>query len=397
MISTANAIPKKTFLFYQPDDFILYVFALAIVQAGFCLAFPNGWIRGLAAMGLLYLAVTFILKRGAKLDFTCLSAVSSGLAAYPRRLVRLIRTGGRLIPVFSGILLVGLAVEHAGLTSPSIRKSFLAQPFPYLTAFAIHFTLISAFRTVICITQLRRTTLLGSILGESGWRHELKRLAVWNHVLHGYVTGLLTHVCLFIPSLIFWRFTQPTFLRELAMFTMTALVIVWVGPRRCQKILYVTRCAAFLMAHEEDHKSRFHFAVLHGPHHDAIPTAVMAASETGFCEAIDRGIHLWLFTYSVLALVLLLSLAVPVNMLGHQYVPGVFPFSGLVMRQATHHVAHHFGSLRPLGFASGAALKSDLDAGYNPQNGIMRWYLAAVRQHEDYDENLYAHFDGDGA
>ena len=395
MSRTAEATPKKAHLFYQPADFILYVFALALVEAGFCLAFASGWVRGLAAVALSYLLVVFLLKRGARLDLTCLGAACSGIAAYPGRLVRLIRTGGKLLVVFPGILLVALAAEHVGLKVPSIRETFWVRPFPFMALFLIHFVPISALRTVICIAQLRQTAHIGRVLAESGWRHELKRLAVWNHVLHGYVTGLLTHVCLFIPSLAFWRFTQPTVLREAAMAAMTMLVIAWVRPRRCQQILYVTRCAAFLIAHEEDHKSRFHFAVFHGPHHDAIPTAVMAAAETGFCEAIDRGIHLIFFTYSVTALVLLLGLAIPVTMLGHQYVPGVFPFSKSVMQSATHHVAHHFGSLRPLGFASGPALKSDVDAGYNPHNGIIRWYLSVVRQYEQFDESLYTRFDND--
>merc|ERR1712070_1255319 len=46
---------------------------------------------------------------------------------------------------------------------------------------------------------------------------------------------------------------------------------------------------------------------------------------------------------------IMFAVQVAADMVFHQYVPGVFPYSHMVLRFGHHHAEHHFFNLQPLG------------------------------------------------
>jgi hypothetical protein len=147
--------------------------------------------------------------------------------------------------------------------------------------------------------------------------------------------------------------------------------------------LHETVRTTFYSAHDLDHKSRFYFTVFHGHHHDVIPSAVMAAAETGFVEAMDRGVYAsgGFFGASTIGVTMYLSQTMYRDMVGHQYIPGVFPYSKRIVVEAAHHVVHHFGSLRPIGVSD----KRDVDAGYDAKNAKAQTFLRLCQEYEAVD------------
>jgi hypothetical protein len=143
----------------------------------------------------------------------------------------------------------------------------------------------------------------------------------------------------------------------------------------------------FQFAHEHSHRSRFAFTVLHGHHHDAIPSSLIgsAGAGSGIGENIERSFTFgWLF-WSAIGTAIAHMYAVMFDMVGHQFIPGVFPFSRMLVRRRRHHVVHHFGKLRPLGFLG-------KEPGYSANNPVAAWFAEKVRTNEGGTETEVALF-----
>jgi hypothetical protein len=105
----------------------------------------------------------------------------------------------------------------------------------------------------------------------------------------------------------------------------------------------------FYRDHWLGHNSEIDFVFLHGTHHDAIPSGLIAVGENGFLEGFMR------FTiggfptafYNPLIAFLFLTLAIKANIDGHQYIPGIFPRLARSVLATNQHVTHHYGSLEP--------------------------------------------------
>lgn len=406
----------RTHLFYRAQDFGLYLFSLAIVAVAGWYAFSSISAQLLLLAGLLYLAVIFVRRRGWGADFESLRVIVKGTIGYPARVARTIwtlrhRQAPHLVLFFCAIA-AELTLRRSNPGSPWLR------PFPFLGFFAASFVAISAFRTWVFVAHLRKVALVRTVLEQSTWRRELRGIGTWNQIVHGYVTGLVSNACLYVPALIFWRLTEPTLVREATLF-FGYFALLWIRTRgglesqaggrsafsRWMSSLVVSPDVSLSLRersedlfkamyenHEQDHQSRFHFTVFHGHHHDALPSAVMASAETGLVEAIDRGISYLTFIQSSTTFLILNSYMTYIDMLGHQYIPGVFPYSRLVVQGRTHHVAHHYGSLRPLGLLGPASYKQDLVEGYQPRNGKVTWFLEQVRVHEPMDDAALERF-----
>jgi hypothetical protein len=81
------------------------------------------------------------------------------------------------------------------------------------------------------------------------------------------------------------------------------------------------------------------------------------------------------------------------DMRAHQYIPGVYPYASLVIRSYTHHVAHHYGSLRPIAFSTGFFwMPGERARGYDPNNAHTRWFVDMVKKYEDIDEASCARY-----
>jgi hypothetical protein len=401
---------KRTYLFYKREDFVLYVFSLAVVALFAWLAFANTWVLAAFGVGLGYMAVTFALKRGVSVDPASIPEIAVGLIKYPARVLRkLWFTRSTRLPRLV-ILLVALAAEY-GLEQTLDGDSLWLRPFPYMTFFWIVFGFVSVFRTISFVAHLLKATLVRATLDDSQWRRELKGLGTPTHIIHAYITGLICHACALMPALIFWRLTDPTYAREAILLAGLVFLLSRSGTAYLERFglpltagnwfAAVTRMSlgltpdvvtALYDTHHEDHKSRFGFTVFHGHHHDAIPSAIMAAIDTGFVEAIDRGIWLATFLSSTVGTVVINAYSSWADMVLHQYIPGVYPYSKLVVATQAHHVAHHYGSLRPLGLGGLPSYEADLAGGYKPDNQRVRWFLEKVKQAEGCSEESYERF-----
>jgi hypothetical protein len=92
----------------------------------------------------------------------------------------------------------------------------------------------------------------------------------------------------------------------------------------------------------------------------------------------------------------LVSFAVVADMVFHQYVPGVWPYSASVRKYGHRHAEHHFLSMLPLGSAferppdGNAANSIAVDeklTGYNPQNALWQWFIGEVDRIEGKERN----------
>src|SRR6185369_10657714 len=88
----------RTILRYRAEDLVLYVFSLAVVGGVAWVAYPWPWARGLSVSCLVYLAVTFVIKHGARLDLAAFAVLGRGLVGYPATLIRnCVRARRRLV------------------------------------------------------------------------------------------------------------------------------------------------------------------------------------------------------------------------------------------------------------------------------------------------------------
>src|SRR5258708_29396344 len=101
-------------------------------------------------------------------------------------------------------------------------------------------------------------------------------------------------------------------------------------PLRKRKVIEKPNIIGFRLVynnHTIAHQSRFFFTVFHGHHHDAIPSAMIgSAGGTGFFENTDRVFRPLDFLNSIVLVQLNWAWVIRFDMVGHPYIPGVFPF-----------------------------------------------------------------------
>ena len=119
---------------------------------------------------------------------------------------------------------------------------------------------------------------------------------------------------------------------------------------------YKTLNRWFYREHWVGHNSELEFLYLHGNHHDAIPTGMIAVTENGMLEGFCRSlIGPPVAYYNPFAASFFLSLLVWYDMLTHQYIPGLYPRLPTAVVKSTQHSTHHFGQLAPYGLGSKSA------------------------------------------
>lgn len=386
-------VRQKFFLRYRGDDFLLYVFSLVLTGAVIWPILEHPALRGLLCAALIYLAWLFPKKHGWSADPKTLGVLLRGMLRYPLDVVR--SWWSIRARVFQAVVLFALALVAEAALRPTLSGSFWLAPLPWWWIVWVPFALITAFRISVLIAHLLRADRVREVLEDSPIRQGFTGVSIRAHIVHAFITGLIAHLCMLAPCVIFYTLTNPSILRETLLLggyvfwcAVAGMTGSYVSRERGGDGTPWRRFAhlrLFEENHEKDHRSRFFFTLFHGHHHDAIPSAMIgAAGGTGFLESTDRVIT-WLdFLDSVLVAQFYWFGGCISDMLGHQYIPGVFPFSRLAsVETCNQHVAHHFGSLRPLGFVARAYVSGvDYKKGYRADNPRTRWFLDTVEKLE---------------
>lgn len=380
---------------YRAEDFPLYLLSLVLGGALIFPALPHRALQGLLLLTLIYLAVFFVVRHGAKLDGSFVRVVLEGIGRYPMIVARSWRTARHgVIPI---AVIFALTLTAESFLRPALAGTKWLAPFPWEWAIWGPFLFITLFRVVILVAHLLRASVVREVMERSPQRKSIAVLSIPNHILQAFVTGMLAHLCLVAPCVLFFMWTNPSNLRETLLLTGYAVWTVIATPLRKRRILVgpgVLNNRLVYQNHQIAHESRFYFTVFHGHHHDALPSALIgSAAGTGFLENADRGIT-WLDPLKSIVLVQFnWAYIIGFDMVVHQYIPGVFPFARATVMGGSHHVTHHFGSALPLGIIfRGYVEPGDMKAGYRPNNTVTRWFVEEVQRRENVSPELVGKF-----
>jgi hypothetical protein len=211
-----------------------------------------------------------------------------------------------------------------------------------LWLFYTHFLVITVFRTAVLADHLMKRELVREVLMQTPWKRTINRktnitLEIW----HAYATGLLTHIAFIAPWYLLITHVRYSLMLLPAVFLIDAFVQWrWAGAIN----------SWFYREHWVGHNSELEFLFLHGMHHDAIPSALIAVGENGFLEGFCRILGSPVPFYNPLAAFVFNTYDVVNDMQTHQYIPGVFPKLPRWFLAVAQHATHHFGQLEPYGF-----------------------------------------------
>lgn len=236
--------------------------------------------------------------------------------------------------------------------------------------------------TIACVTQLATTAHAGACVE----RHTCLCLqtSISVELVHALCTGIMTHLALVAP----WYFLIANRQVHAALFPFHILIDRYVDRSFYGSELFDRW---YYRDHWLGHHRECDFVYLHGPHHDAIPVSFMSSAETGMLEAPIRSIlgHPDIYFHPFYACYFITRTTIEV-MVGHQYVPGVWPYASTVVNMGIHHYEHHMRSLKPYsGAMTGQndckrpTLEERLN-GYDPNNEMWAAFVQDVRSIEHY-------------
>jgi hypothetical protein len=277
---------------------------------------------------------------------------------------------GNLKPVWFialGLLLLeNVAIE----VTPSLPHHVDFMRRAALVLFYAHLLIITGYRTAILVDHLRKKELVREVLMQTAWKrvvHEKTNITL--EIVHAYVTGLLTHIILLAP----WYLVITHFKFSVIFMPVVAVInlaVEWYWLR--------AHNAWFYRDHWLGHNSELEFVLLHGTHHDAIPSGLIGVAEHGFLEGFLRGTLAFPDPFfNPLVAFLVYTGIVKRNIDAHQYIPGVFPKMPKGVMRIVQHSTHHFGSLEPYSFG----LKVD-------QPGISEAFKKSVKLPEELANSI---------
>jgi len=384
--------PRRFFLRYHAEDFPLFLLSLTLTGILIAPALPRRFEQVLLVSALVYLACFFLIRHGAKFESSVLRVALEGMARYPAILARNWRTASHAAMPIAAVFLLALTIEH--FLRPSLAGTKWLSPFPWQWAVWTLFLLITLFRAIILIAHLRRASVVREVLEKSPQRKTIAVLSIHHHIFHAFITGVVAHLSEVAPCVLFFMLTDPSNLRETLLIAGYVLWTAIAIPLRKRKIIKKPFNHLFYLNHTRDHQSRFLFTVFHGHHHDAIPSALIGSGGgTGFLENAALGLSMLEPLRSIMVTQVIWLKAIVADMVIHQYIPGVFPFTKATVVLTAHHVSHHFGSARPLGIVFRGYVESgDMNNGYKPNNPATRWFISEVERRERLDPELSRKF-----
>jgi hypothetical protein len=376
---------------YRAEDFPLYLLSLALPGMLIAPALPYRFEQVLLAAALAYLAGVFLIRHGAKFESSVFRIILEGVARYPAMLARSWTTARDAVIPIVVVFVLALTVEHR--LRPALAGSRWLSPFAWRWAIWTPFLLLTLFRLIILIAHLHRAAVVREVMEHSPQRKTIAVLSIHHHILQAFITGMVAHLPLVAPCVLFFMWTNPSNLREALLIAGYVLWSAVAIPLRKRKVLVRPGLISNRLVYQNHtiaHQSRFFFTVFHGHHHDSLPSAMIgSAAGTGFLENADRALT-WLDPLnSIVVMQVNWTYVIAFDMVVHQYIPGVFPFAKTTVLGTAHHMTHHFGSALPLGIVfQGYIEPGDMNNGYRPDNTVTRWFLGEVERREGLDPEL---------
>lgn len=211
-----------------------------------------------------------------------------------------------------------------------------------LALFYIHFLSITLYRTVILVAHLRKKELVREVLMQSPWKRVInEKTNITLEIVHAYCTGLLSHILLIAPWYLVIRYFD---------FSLILLPVVCAASVFIHVKWMTTYNEWFYRDHWLGHNSELEFVFLHGTHHDAIPSALIAVADSGLLEGFLRfAMASPVAFYNPLIAFLIFMFDVKSDVDMHQYIPGVYPRLSRRILEVFQHSTHHYGRLDPYG------------------------------------------------
>jgi hypothetical protein len=326
---------KKPRVVYYKRDFLDYTVMIAVSALVIEVSYGSGHVMAVVGFGLCAFAfVMFIVRHGVELRIPM-------IVRRPQELLYILLYKLRNLKAVYFIALGILLLENLLIAvTPNLPHHVDWMRRVGLYLFYMHFIAITAFRTVILIDHLRKKELVREVLMQTPWKRVVKeKTNITLEIVHAYCTGVLTHIILIGP----WYLVIVYAKFSVIVLPAVCLINVIVH----MKWLKVTN-EWFYRDHWLGHNSEFEFVFLHGTHHDAIPSGLIAVAENGLLEGAMRStLGFPVPFYNPIIASAVYTLDIKTDIETHQYIPGVFPRLPRKTMEMTQHATHHYGPLEP--------------------------------------------------
>ncbi|MGZ5452442.1 MAG: hypothetical protein ACXW5U_31795 [Thermoanaerobaculia bacterium] len=213
-----------------------------------------------------------------------------------------------------------------------------------MTLFYAHLLSITLYRTVILFAHLAKKELVREVLMRTPWKRVIsEKTNITLEILHAYATGLLAHVLLIAPWYLVITYSSfSVILLPVVCFANVVVHVKWLKVYNYW----------FYRDHWVGHNSELEFLYLHGAHHDAIPSALIAVADSGFIEGFLRfavSSPVAFYNPAISFLIYMYDVKSDIDL--HQYIPGVYPRLSRRILEVFQHSTHHYGRLEPYGLA----------------------------------------------
>jgi hypothetical protein len=316
----------KTRMTYSRHDFTDYALMLVLCVCVTLVSFGQAHTFTLMTTIMsVFLLFAFAFRHGA-------SYRGCVLLAEPMELIRLLGYKLNNVRPCTFICITTLCVEQ-GIIDSTPSWSHMSDVYSTfcLEIFHYSFWTITAVRGIIFLAHVWQHDQVFTFLASTRWRKELgsddggsvlRRLL---DLLQAFTTGVLCHILAVAPLYMSIAHLHHSVVLAPLRVCVDAVCLWWFWQIDFNDWLY--------RDHWICHHQQLAFIYLHAPHHDALPVSLMAAHDTGMLEGFLRFSVGLPDTYCSPVLACpLFSVQVLADMVFHQYVPGVFPYSTMVTR-----------------------------------------------------------------
>ena len=363
---------RKPRISYSKRDFLDYVLMIALCALAVRLSYGASHVMATAGLALCaFLLGTFIIRHGVELRTPVILRRPQDV------LYMLLYKLENLRPMY--FIALGLLLLETGLVgaTPNLPHYAGFMRTAALFLFYTHFISITIFRTVILGTHLAKKELIREVLMQTPWKRSInERTNITLEILHAYATGMLAHILLIAPWYLVITHASYSVI-FLPLVCLVDLVVHWNWIKGYNKWFY--------RDHWLGHNSEVEFLYLHGMHHDAIPSALIAVSDNGFLEGVMRYIlgSPTSFYNPVIAFTVHM-IEVKGDIERHQYIPGVFPKLSRTLMETFQHSTHHYLRLAPYS----VGLKLDQPTVSEAYKKANRWFPDEITNSAKLDEEL---------